>query len=104
MDQEKFSRTLLNYPLQILGKVIEILVTHPEEVRQRVDAARSEFAHLAHLDLPPHCARRRDLIFKEFEKRDRNKRGIQKKTASKIAAQMLALQSELQSCHDDLAR
>ena len=50
---------LLHYPLEILYKVLRILVTHPGEVRARIQEARLEFSYLAHLTLPPECARER---------------------------------------------
>lgn len=93
--------SLLSYPLEILYKTVRILVVHPGEARVRIREARLEFAYLAPLILPPDCAKERDEILAEFERRDKNISGMRNSTASRLAARILALEHELRAIYND---
>lgn len=100
MIQNESTKLLLHYPLEILSKVVLILATHPGDARERIAAVRTELALLRHLRLPSECEVQRDRILDELVKRDRNKWGMRKVTASRIATRILSLEFDLRTIYE----
>lgn len=97
--------SLWPYALEKLGAAVTVLATHPEDVRRRLYFAYEHFAMVPSNALPDNLRKQYEDISERLLRRESptglsrlnfNLRRMRKATASKIAAQIVRLYSELE--------